>query len=164
MNKSFFLLLFITYPIITYCQANVYDNLSRVLDSADSVTLISHIVTGNVVLKKNHKQINKPLLNNNEVNYEIIKKEKVLNRYEIDNLKHILVSVNNDSLLRWSPCFMPKHAILIKNQRRFSFIEICFTCNTVYSSDDLHIDQSYFSQQKWKGLEKLFIKKGLLKQ
>lgn len=164
MNKVFCLLLFIYYPIIAFCQDNVFNNLSRVLDSADSVILISHVETGDVVLMKDNKQINMPLLNNNKVNYAIVKKGKTLNRNEIDNLKLILVSLNNDSLLRWSPCFMPRHAILIKKQDKFSFIEICFTCNSVYSSDDLNFDHRYFSQQKWKDLESFFFKKGLLKK
>ena len=141
--------------------------------SADSVVLISHLLTAEFApkivedwdktKKKPSLKKNAPYpkyLKNGKINLAIIKQRKVISKIEIVELSQILKNeiVEETNLIK---CDWPHHSILIYKNGTLSYIDLCFDCMHINTSKDINLSEADFTENKWEKLKLFFKKHGL---
>jgi hypothetical protein len=188
MNKSLWsnLILKVFVLIIFSCLSakaqtkEIFRTLDRKIVTSDSVLLISHVLTeGYVVIrdedwdvtdtltksnkKKKESQPILPFLINKKLNRNIIVERKKLFEISKNQLSNIL---SRDILLksfRSANCDQPRHSIIIFKNGKESFIDICFGCRKIHTSEDIVLNESLMDEKKWNALEAFFKSKGFQK-
>ena len=177
------LILCVTSSIFFYStslgQKQEYEKLlKQKIQTADSVILIRHYVTGNYGdyqfpdWDKTDKKMNlkkwkalhpKPVyfLENGKVNRKIIREQCVLNNLKKAKLISILLNPLQSKDVEIGKCDEPRHTILIYKKHNVSYIDICFTCLRIHTSKDIHLDEFDFDDKKWVELESFFKSNGL---
>jgi len=142
---------------------------SQLMQTADSVVLISHIVTKEHALKdeglangQNVPKEHPPFLINNQINPFIIKERAKLAKAEVHELGRLFrLPVKKSNIGYLSLCFAPRNSILIYKEGRLSYIDLCFTCRGIATSEDLELNEHYFNESKWVKLRNYFQTKGI---
>jgi len=139
-------------------QKNVNLGVSEKLKSADSILLISHVGSE---YDETKGDIMPEILIEQKLNTNIIKERKKLTGKSINSLIDILsLPTNNDSIFR-SRCFDPHQAILIFKNTKISYIDMCFHCWGLRTSDDLNEIIGY-EELKWKKIYSFFRQNGFV--
>ncbi len=178
-SQNYFLLFSILMlSIFTRCQSSKNeDPLARKILSADSIVLISHVLTaehspkpvldyrvGDTVAEKEAEEYipseAPALLIDGKINEAIILKRKSLTNNSKKELTAILISKTIDDEYNKRQCDMPQHAIVIYINGTQSYIDICFACLTVHTTEDIKFSVMDMSLQKWKDLEDFFRAQG----
>ena len=130
--------------------------LATKIENADSILLTSHRgnnyddPTGNVFPQ---------ILINEKLNQQIITKRKRIVSENLDSLLHILsLPTNYDSIIS-TRCFNPHNSILIFKGLHISYIDLCFDCWGLTTSDDLDGLNGY-EPYKWKQLHAFYKRLG----
>jgi len=134
-----------------------YQLLKEQIKTADSVVLISHILTKEFSERsdKRNTSIYPSYLNAGRVNSLIVKERKTLDILGINKLAAILAqNIKPDG--NSADCDMPHHSILIYKQNRESYIDISFSCSHIHTSPDILFNDSNIDTQKWKNLMAFF--------
>jgi hypothetical protein len=130
------------------------------LSGVDSVILISHL-TNQATSDDSGKYIPAiPLVKNNKLNTKLIKEQYRLNEIEIDSLLKIFTKGNNGILDTPYVCFSPHQAVLIYKNSTCSYVDICFFCKGMVTSDDINLPES-MSESSWDRLKHFFYSRGL---
>lgn len=148
--------------------------------SADSIVLISHVLTAEYApkivrdwdktdgksgkTKTLIKKIPNPkFLKNEKINPTIIKQRKTISKAEITELSQIfkyeIVAETNQI-----KCNQPHHSILNYKKNILSYIDICFDCKHINTSKDIALTEADFNDNKWERLKNFFKKNGLTYQ
>ena len=148
--------------------------LQQKLLSADSIVLISHVLTAGFApkivrdidardTKKRtvQNEIQHPqYLKNGKINSAIVKQRKVISKAEIAELSQIFrVEVVKETNLY--KCDMPHHSIIIYKKGVQSYIDICFACKRIHTSNDIALAEADLTDNKWEKLKSFFKKFGL---
>ena len=140
--------------------------------SADSVVLISHVLTKEFAPKIVHdwdktkkwpikKEVTHPTyLKNEKINPAIIKQRKVVSKKEMTELSQILKYENAEEINQIK-CNWPHHSILMYRKNKLSYIDLCFECRHINTSKDIHLTEGDFANAQWEKLKLFFKKKGL---
>jgi hypothetical protein len=157
--KSLFSILFLLAPFFCISQNNE-SWLSLKFKNADSVLLVSHEDTeGITIVDDAGNRIPLPkLIIKGRPNYKIIKERQIVSGKQLDELIQILdrpIKSGFDG----GKCFIPHQSIFLFKNGRLSYIEVCFLCGRLETSDDLKkID--HFDERQWEELGKLFTRLG----
>jgi hypothetical protein len=183
MNTDrFFLILFSCLLYFTSLgqSKEVIEFLGEKIINADSIILISHRATreygGKVVpdwdirdtkmnLKEWYKQHppKPPFLIKGNLNTEIILENYLLSIQDRPIINRILLRPVNLDTLELSKCDQPAHSILIFHNKQLTYLDLCFGCKKIHTSDDININESNLDEIKWKELKEYFKEKGLTK-
>jgi hypothetical protein len=157
--KLILVLFSIIFPVNIFAQSSE-SNVAIKLTSADSIKIVKHkLTTVNIYNEKTHKRYLSPqLLQKNKLNYAIIESIAAVDSSETKGLITILTSKNEDEEIKQMTCFLPHHAILIFKKGIVSYIDICFGCRKIATTEDI-ITNSWLSDKSWKELEKFFNNK-----
>lgn len=173
----------LTFLLPSPSHAQTNENIRFIkqkIQSADSVVLISHEVTAeygiNIVpdwdkgdtsmnFKKWHKQ-HPPLLkflDKGKLNRQIIRESLALittNKTDLSNilLRQVIIKDVNST-----KCDEPRHSIIIYRNAKQSYIDICFGCRRIHTSNDIDFSEFYMDEKKWTDLENFFKTNGLTK-
>ena len=60
-------------------------------------------------------------------------------------------------------CDEPRHTIIIYQNLKESFIDICFGCKRIHTSKDLTFSESDLDEEKWNELELYFKQNSIIK-
>ena len=150
------------------------DVAARLINTADSVILISHVATqenhdkpDNLVLPLGMSNDTKPIefssfLVGEDINPAIIVQRRFLTNLDVVELAKIIQKHVKKSYIGSKPlCFEPHHAILIYKKGRFSYIDLCFHCSDLVTSFDLQLTNMDFINGKWEEMKVFFLKHGL---
>lgn len=177
-NSNLFLTCLLVLLTLASCQSiESRDPLAEMIATADSVVLISHVLTaehspkplldykiGDTVTQKEAKKyetLEAPtLLIDGKINEAIIVERKSLESNSKKELTAILISKTIDKEYNKRQCDMPHHTIVIYTNNTQSYIDICFACLTVHTSKDIKFSVMNMSLQQWRGLIEFFKTQG----
>ncbi|MFZ1304452.1 MAG: hypothetical protein WAR80_01355, partial [Ferruginibacter sp.] len=149
--KSIISILILLSPFQLSAQIGSIDNK---ISKADSVILISHKITREFEVTPEGKSKSAPtFLLNKDVNPKIILSRKLLiDKQELIDLLHL-----GDGTYKHTSatCDEPRNSILIYFKGKLSYIDICFQCQRIHTSDDLKT-LVFFDQRKYEKVEALF--------
>jgi hypothetical protein len=60
-------------------------------------------------------------------------------------------------------CDMPRHSIIIYKNDKQSYIDICFGCKRINTSNDIDFSVIDMDDEKWEDLQKFFMANGIKK-
>ena len=176
LHLSIFFLSF--FPFLT-TKGQLADNirqLQQMILSADSIVLISHVLTVEFapkIVEDWDKTKKRPLvkkyapypkyLKNGNVNPAIIKQRKAISKPEMNELSEIF-RVEKAIEINQSKCDMPHHSIIIFKNSSQSFIDICFSCKSMHTSKRINLEEADFTDNKWEKLKAFFKRHGLTYQ
>lgn len=144
---------------------------SRLINSADSVILISH-----VSIEEHHdkrdivyqsgdsaKPVELPsFFVGTGINPIIIVQRQHLSKQDILTLSSIIQKPVKKTRFGSMPlCFEPHHAMLIYKKGHLSYIDFCFDCSQLKTSSDIKLNNMDFRDGKWKDMKSFFVKHGL---
>lgn len=142
-------------------QVGKFKDLKKLLLESDSVLLVSHQVT-QVVIKDEKGRRTLSLISNNKLDRRlIIDKVDISNKSDRETLFKILTQPNTDKKIEMAKCLFPEHAIVMINKKKYSYLELSFSCHRVLTSNDIALTESDFSVQKWSNLEEFFSRMGI---
>ena len=156
-----FLLCFLTH--FANSQERLTSLKTKLLE-ADTVLIVSHQQTHGIVIRdeKTGKDIPLPkLVTNNRPNREIIYEERVITDTALHRLTQILTRPFEDTEIEKMMCFMPHHAILIIKNNKTSFIDICFGCLGIETSQNIKMTANDIDKRKWTELEAFFLQQNI---
>ena len=150
--------------------------INHKIRTADSVVLISHALTvGYEVVKPpphdSHEQkawyklnpLPPPFFYRGKLNRKIIKESISLD----DPNKIILAQIllRKAFIKNYTPtkCDEPRHSIIIYKNNEQSYIDICFGCHKIHTSNDIYFSELYMDEKKWEELKQFYKKNGLTK-
>lgn len=138
------------------------EGLQKKFRKADSIVLVSHLLTCVPGRNENTGEFIKPLrlVTNNKVNDRIINGRYVLLSMDIDTLAKLLTEPYTRMEIEDIKCFMPHHGILIYFGKKSSYFDICFGCRHFISSKDFKVSD-VLMDATWASLELFFINRGL---
>lgn len=151
----------IFYLSLTTTAQSRLNKLSEILFKADSVFIISHDDTGTPFTINNGKDSLPKLLIKGKLNYKMVHERVALNDSLRKKLSKILLLKNQSYKIVMNMCYMPQHAILIKKNNHWSFIDICFGCLKYKASNDLSFFNIPFDINKWNELYQFFLQNGM---
>lgn len=155
--KSLFAILIFLLPLSLFAQR---ESIQRKIYKADSVVLISHIITREYEVSSDGKNKTAPsFLFRRNVNPKIILSRKLLsNKKRLADILHI-----EDGIYKHTPatCDEPRNSILIYTKGKLSYIDICFHCQRIHTSEDLK-SIVFFDSNKFAKMEALFDSFNLL--
>lgn len=146
----------ITNPISS--QRSIDSALIDKLKKADTVLLISHIGS---VSNEAKGDIFPDILIGQKLNFAIVKERKKLSKGKIDSLIVILSLPTNIDNIVLSRCFDPHQTILIYKNNKISYIDMCFHCWGLRTSEDLNEIKGY-DVSKWKKIQLFFKQNGFV--
>jgi len=138
------------------------ESLQKKFRKADSIVLVSHLLTCVPDRNENTDEFIKPLrlVTNNKVNNKIINGRYVLSSTDIDTLAKLLTEPYTLMEIEDIECFLPHHGILIYFGNKSSYFDICFGCRHFISSKDFKVSD-VLMDATWVSLELFFINRGL---
>lgn len=151
--------LILLQPLTVFSQV---DNIRAKFLQADSVLLISHVLTSgstDLVTDKSGKDISPNLFIAGTLNRKIIKERKLIKGTELEKLIQILTRPFHDTVSSQGGCFIPHHSIFIFKNETVSYIDICFHCSSIKKSEDLD-KLELFDEIRWIALKAFFKSKG----
>jgi hypothetical protein len=182
MKKIFLFLPILLFTLNLNAQ-NTYaiNRLNQKILVADSVVLISHNLTREFAPKikrdyeKGTKKINykkwnslyKPapiFLINGKINRKIIVETISLSNSGKANLINILAKRKMSREVKMMQCDQPRHTIIIYKNNTESYIDICFGCKRINTSNDIKFSVIDMDDEKWEDLQKFFMASGIKKQ
>jgi len=168
--SNHFIFIFPLLFVHTFCalgQTGI-DEAAHRITTADSVILISHVVTNEnhdkpEAIPNDTTSISFPsFFSGDDINPAIIVQRQLLSKSNIAALAKIIRKPIPKSNIGYVPlCFEPHHSILIYNKGRLSYIDICFHCNGLVTSSDLNLNNTDFKNGKWKDMKVYFLRHGL---
>ena len=134
--------------------------LKEVLYNADTVLLIGHTGRKYKPPGQNDTLPSIPsLVINEKLNAEIIKKQKVLKKAEIDTLFSILTRLVTENEGGAHCEFDPHHSIVIVKNSKISYMDMCLKCHQFELSQGFP-PLPFFDFTKWDQLDTFFTKTG----
>lgn len=157
MTRLFLIALFFIFHFSSGFGQSSNNKVYKKFITADSVILVSHLTTFIPIIDDStHERIGSyRLVENNKVNYKIVKQRYQLDKKEIDTVAQIIITLNNDSIIEDIKCFMPHHGILIFKKGKCSYFDICFGCRHFITSKDIKLSDE-LDDKTWKTLESFF--------
>ena len=83
----------------------------------------------------------------------------MLNNSRLENLTSILLQPIDENNIAQSNCFDPHHAIIFYHKSQLSYIDMCFHCWGLRTSEDLDKLKGY-DMKKWEQMLTLFKQAG----
>lgn len=163
MIKKCLIILVVLNSLFGFSQV-INDGLINSIKTAEKILIISHDDLNITVGKQGKsKIINRTLLKNGKPNNTIIKEQVRLEPKQKQKLIEIISGQKNDSIWNGASCFWPHHTIFIYNEKRWSYIDLCFGCDHYSYSNDLQINKDEFlvTYEDWRKLETFFREQGL---
>jgi hypothetical protein len=158
--KAFFTLLLISLVASLRVDAQTYEWLKPKLANADTIVLASHEDFGSMIDKAGNSVAVPEWVVSGHPNYKALLKHKVLTPVERTELSRILLRPFRDKKITTMQCCQPHNILFIVRSGHTSYLDICFDCLCLDSSQDL--SRLYvFDNRKWSELDKFFIKMGL---
>jgi hypothetical protein len=154
-------LLLLLGPLLSLGQIST--SLARKIVSADTVLLVTHGQTEGAVIRDEttgkYKNADTVVVGGRP-NFNVITESKLISTAPRQQLVSILRRPFQDKTIETCKCFVPFHAIIVVKDGIASYIEICFACNSLKTSEKT-ASLDYMDKQKQKELQKLFIDVGL---
>jgi hypothetical protein len=170
--KLFFIILF----NCCHAQNTSFEIIKAKLQNADSIILISHILTEEYLKpiydwdtrypsktskkNKNELPVSHKFIEKGRINSAIITESKL-----VLNDKDLLIEILTKSPIFENynkiSCDMPQHSIIIYKNGRQSYFDICFRCKKIHTSKDFNFSEIDFDNEKWERLEVFFKKLGV---
>jgi hypothetical protein len=156
-------------------SAQTTNSIIQKISQADSVVLISHILTREFgpIIKYDTEVGNKkskprppqrpPFLKNGKINRKIIVEATSLRSSGRLNLITILSRKEILREIKMMQCDLPRHSIIIYKNNKQSYIDICFGCKRINKSKDLQFSEIGMDDEKWEELQKFFMASGIKK-
>jgi hypothetical protein len=159
---------------------NAINKIKQKILEADSVVLISHILTREFAPKikrdyeKGTKKVNYKKWNslyppapsfliNGKINREIFVEKISLTNSGKASLINILIKISTPREIKAMQCDMPRHSIIIYKNNKHSYIDICFGCKRINTSNDIDFSVIGIDDEKWGNLQKFFMANGIKK-
>lgn len=141
----------------------ISSSFAKRIISADTVLLVTHEQTEGAVIRD--EQTGKyvyadTVVVNDRPNFRVITKSKLLSTAQRQQLVSILRSPFQDKTIETCKCFVPFHAIVAIKNKSAIYIEICFACNSLRTSEKT-ASFDYLDRLKKKDLQRLFTEVGL---
>jgi hypothetical protein len=156
-------------------NAQTTNDIIQRISQADSVVLISHILTrefGPIIKydtevggkkSKPRSPQRPPFLKNGKINRKIIVEATSLTSAGRLNLITILSRKEILREIKMMQCDLPRHSIIIYKNNKQSYIDICFSCKRINTSKDIEFSEIGFDEEKWEDLQKYFMASGIKK-
>ena len=128
-----------------------YSQLKQKFLTADSIIAISYGSNADSI------QGLEFLLKNEYLSLYSLRAKQQLDHTQISQLINILTS--GDRILgrkATTKYFKPRNAILIYKDSVLSYIDICFTCQRIETTDDIHFDDFDIKPDKWTKIKQYF--------
>jgi len=122
------------------------------LKNADSIVLISH--QGNI-FDSIKGEVLPEMLIKGRINKSIITEQIKISNKAINVLADIIALPTNYDSIALYKCFDPHHTIFIYNNKKISYIDMCFECWGLRTSEDLKEIRGY-ELYKWHRIENFF--------
>jgi hypothetical protein len=181
MKKTFSILSILLIALSLQAQTtNAINKVKQKILEADSVVLISHILTREFAPKikrdyeKGTKKVNYKKWNslyppapsfliNGKINRKIFVETISLTNSEKNSLINILVKRTTSREIKMIQCDVPRHSIIIYKNNKQSYIDICFGCKRINTSNDIAFSVINMDDEKWEDLQGFFIANGIKK-
>jgi hypothetical protein len=173
MRKTFSLIPILLFALSLHAQTT--NDIIQKISKADSVVLISHILTrefGPIIKydtevggkKSKQRPPQRPSFSRNgKVNRKIIVEATSLTSASRLNLITILSRKKISREVKMMQCDMPRHSIIIYKNNKQSYIDICFGCMKIHTTIDIQFSEVDMDDEKWDNLQKFFIANGIKK-
>lgn len=173
VKEHFLFLTFIFF--LSSCANKHYDDpFLNLIQSADSVVIISHVLTaeyGPKIVKDENssdtsvvvkKEIRKNFLVSGKVNKEIIERSAKLTDVEVKQLIQLFAAEYlQDEEINQMKCDLPHNTIIIFSRESQSYIDMCIPCKTFHTSADIKESDLEMSTDKWSALESFLKQHGI---
>ena len=140
---------------ILFCQSPKY-KVQKFFSTADSVFLVSHLLTEDILFDSSNQRHFYKLVENNKPNYQIIKEIKQLSKSKVDTLFKLLTQPNKELIIEELACFSPHHGILLFKKGNCYYYDICFHCRNYIASKEIEL-KNELNSRAWKKLKSFFI-------
>jgi hypothetical protein len=138
------------------------DSLVYKMSNSDSIVVVSHEDL-RVYGKPGESDIIRKIIEDGKPNQAIIREKLNLDKATRDSLIFLVKSQKYDPIFGPAFCFDPHHTIYIYRNGSFSYLDVCFGCNTFATSDDIYVDDLLFhSYEIWKVLKNFLKRKGFI--
>ena len=155
--------------LCTCFNSNAQDisDLKKLISTADSIYLVSHVQTDCVkIVDDNGKQIDPEkykIAYHGKLNLNVIEKMQRLLDNEKAKLIAIIMATNHDTIIETCNCFIPFHSIVVYNHGKVSYMDICFACNTyAVGIGNSRIENLYLGKAVMEKLYDFFIENKFL--
>lgn len=155
MVKFIFIFL-LSFPLGAAAQTSGYQSLQTLFKEADSVFLVYYERPVAGIKNGNGKKINHLPFKDNHPDQSIIKQQIPLDDEKRISLARILLLYQPDEKVERAKCVLPEHAILIKKDNCYSYIELCLASQTYSTSADIPFTETEMETKDWQQLEKFF--------
>ena len=135
-------------------------SVKQFFSTADSVILVSHLLTEQAYLDSNNQMHFSKLVVNNNPNYAVIKEVIYLSKLKVDTLYALLTQANNDLIIEELACFSPHHGILLFKDGICYYYDICFHCRNYIASKEIALANE-LNNIGWNKLQSFFKQQGL---
>lgn len=161
--KLFLLLTFLfAFSFYELKAQKTFKSIRSKIQSADSVWIISHEVTGVFIKNENGKSSEVMLVENGKLHRELISKSILLDADGKSQLVKMLARSSTSSKVEMAKCFFGEHAIVWKKDKKFSCIDIAFSCHRLRETPGVENSFPEFDNNKWRELEAFFKEKGII--
>ncbi|MFT3796131.1 hypothetical protein [Flavobacterium sp.] len=136
-------------------------NLVKAIQESEKVLLISHEDYRLIIEQPgNSTIIDRELFKDGLPNAEIIQQQIELNPKLKSELADVISYQKNTTDEEGVDCFWPHHSILLYRQGKWSYVDLCFSCDHYAHSPDLIIrkDEFLVTYEQWRTLENFFRK------
>lgn len=163
MKKDLMVGLVILSTSFCNAQNKINSKIISALIKADSVILISHILTEEyaAVSPSDTKKIFFPFLVHENINPKIIIGRALLYPASLEEMIRIIGRPVKNTEWVSANCDEPHNSILFYRKGRLSYFDICFGCHRIHASKDFEykgLAQIIMDEKKWNDL-KIFFKK-----
>ena len=156
----FFILLF---PLVSFIQQRL-ETLKFKLVHADSVIIVSHETIAGISLVNDltGRFIPLPkLIVKGRINDKIVHERFRLGDTLVRTLAGIISRSFQDTMVERGMCFLPHHAVIYFKSGKASYVDMCFGCRRIETSEDIKITEFDFDDQKWDELVAFYEQQGI---
>jgi hypothetical protein len=158
-----FVILVISIFISETAIAQDISALKKLIDSADSIFLVGHDQTDCVTMvDKDGNEIDPEkykIAYQGKINSDVVQLMQRLPDNKRNEMANIITTKNHDKMMETCNCFIPFHSIVVYNQGKVSYMDICFACNTyAIGIGDSRIEDIYLGKKVMQELYDFFVK------
>jgi hypothetical protein len=134
-------------------------------ENTSQILIVSHRTKGGMIGDELRKYLNSIKINQDTINHKEFEQVVKLNLSQIEKLTDIILNYSHKGkfyAISDAKCYEPRNAILFldKNDKVLGFIEICFGCDHLRTSDK-RIDIGDYCTQKYDLIKDIFRESGI---
>lgn len=134
-------------------------------ENTSQILIVSHRTKNGMIGEELQKYLNSIKINQDTINFKEFEQVEKLNLSQIEKLTDIILNYSHKGkvyAMSNTMCYEPRNAFIFldRNDKVLGFIEICFGCDHLRTSDK-RIDIGDYCEQKYELLKDIFRESGI---